>query len=107
MADKKDIKTPPQRKLVGIDNKPLAFASPPPAIEHAPDTPAGTAAKIIAGLRDMADKMEDGTLKMPEFVMVMPKFIDGDIPMYVLGESMPIVLLEGILHKVLVRMAMS
>lgn len=100
--DKKYIKTPEPRKIVDKNNNVIDM--PVPVMDAAQ---AANTASIIASLRDMADKVESGEIKAPEFVVVMPKFMDGEIPLFVLGAPIPLVMLEGLMHKVLTRMAMS
>lgn len=82
------------RKVVGLDNKPINTEQPENPNKD----------KMVAALRDMADKIESGQFTEPKFIVVMPMF-ETEIPTFVLGEQIPILMLEGLLHKVATRMA--
>lgn len=110
--DKGKIITPnngKDRKVVGIDNKPLN--SDIGKVPHKPldgiTNESSNKDKIIAAIRDLAMRLEDGTLPEPEFLILIPKFKQGDTSLMYFGEPVPTVLVEGTIHKVLTRMAMS
>lgn len=103
---------PPARKLVGVDNKPLAFTA---GIEQdSADTSADTSDKpynpmtqqIVQGLRHLATNIENGTFPA-DFVLLLPKLTNGETSFMYLGDPIPTVMLEGVLHKVLTRMALQ
>ncbi len=87
-------------KVVGIDNMPLRT-------DEAPDPEIVKLKSQISALREMADKLEDGTLQPPDFILVLPRFHSGDMPLMIFGDPMPTIMLEGILHKLVTRMAMQ
>lgn len=87
------------RKIVGIDNKPFEAGT-----EQAAGSEQSSKDKIVAALRDMAEKLESGQFTEPKFIVVMPVF-ENEVPTFVLGEQIPIMMLEGLLHKVATRMA--
>lgn len=92
------------KKIVDMHNRPLNTAEPSAeqATEGKPDL--SNKDKIVAALRDMAEKIESGQFTEPKFIVVMPMF-ETEIPTFVLGEQIPVVMLEGLLHKVATRMA--
>lgn len=99
------IVMPPEKKVVDKANNVVSIA----ADGHSTSEQAQPSVKdrITAALRDMADKIDSGEISDPEFVVIMPKLNTGEIPLIFLGDPIPTVMLEGILHKVLTRMALQ
>lgn len=99
MNDKKII-TPERKnaKIVGMDNKPIESAQEP---EEKP-----VAERIAEALHQLANQIETGAVD-PEFVVVIPKMRNGEVPLVYMGEPIPTLILEGVLHKMLVRMALQ
>lgn len=62
--------------------------------------------KIIAGLKGLVEGLESGKLSPPEFIIMLPK-VDGEVQLMYLGDPIPSIALEGILHKVSTRLALS
>lgn len=63
-------------------------------------------AKIIAGLKGLVEGLESGSLSPPEFIIMLPK-VDGEVQLMYLGDPIPTVALEGIIHKVSTRLALQ
>lgn len=101
MNDKKII-TPERKnaKIVGMDNKPIESAQEP-LNEHKP-----TQERVAEALHQLANQIETGAVD-PEFVVVIPKMRNGEVPLVYMGEPIPTLILEGVLHKMLVRMALQ
>ena len=87
------------KKIVSIDNKPFESSA-----EQGTGEGPSNKDKIVDALRDMADKIETGQFTEPKFVVVIPVF-EQEIPTFVLVEQIPIMMLEGLLHKIATRMA--
>ena len=60
---------------------------------------------VAHAFRQLADKIEDGELNNLDFAIVIPKLVNGDMPMLFLGNPIPNVMLEGLLHRMLTKMA--
>ena len=60
---------------------------------------------VAHAFRQLADKIEEGELNNLDFAIVIPKLVNGDMPMLFLGNPIPNVMLEGLLHRMLTRMA--
>lgn len=99
--NKSGIIMPPDKKVVNMRNEPQQADTP-----QNPDE-LSVKQKCINGLRDMAQQIEDGTISSPEFIIVLPKLSNGDLPMIYLGDPIPTLFLEGIIHKLSVKMAMG
>jgi hypothetical protein len=91
------------KKIVDINNKPIKKIDD--AI--AADAKRQVQQNIIAAMRDMADRMESGELPMPEHVVVMPSFENGETQLLFLGPQIPSLMLLGIMHKITTRMALQ
>ena len=61
---------------------------------------------MVAALREMADKIESGNLKMPEYIMVMPK-IDNELVYIHMGDEVPMAYTVGTLYKLLTRLSLG
>ena len=106
MNDKPRIITPNgghDRKVVGIDNKPIKQVDDALTKDHETQTQEN----IIVALREIADKLEDGTLPRAKYIMVVPSFENGETQLLFLGDPVPNVMLEGMLHRLLTKMAMA
>ena len=60
---------------------------------------------VAHAFRQLADKIEEGELNNLDFAIVIPKLVNGDMPMLFLGNPIPNVMLEGLLHRMLTKMA--
>lgn len=60
---------------------------------------------VAHAFRQLADKIENGELNNLDFAIVIPKLVNGDMPMLFLGNPIPNVMLEGLLHRMLTKMA--
>ena len=60
---------------------------------------------VAHAFRQLADKIENGELNNLDFAIVIPKLANGDMPMLFLGNPIPNVMLEGLLHRMLTKMA--
>ena len=60
---------------------------------------------VAHAFRQLADKIEEGELNNLDFAIVIPKLANGDMPMLFLGNPIPNVMLEGLLHRMLTKMA--
>ena len=60
---------------------------------------------VARAFRQLADKIENGELNNLDFAIVIPKLVNGDMPMLFLGNPIPNVMLEGLLHRMLTKMA--
>lgn len=58
-------------------------------------------------LRQLAEKLENGELGNVDFALVIPKRENGDMPLLFLGNPVPQVMLEGLLHRMLTKMALQ
>lgn len=92
---------PPDKKVVDMKNQPVESQ------QAADGQEMSVKDKCILGLRDMANQIEDGTISTPEFIMILPKLSTGDIPLIYLGDPIPTIFLEGIIHKLSVKMALG
>ena len=61
--------------------------------------------QVAHAFRQLADKIENGELNNLDFALVIPKLVNGDMPMLFLGNPIPNVMLEGLLHRMLTKMA--
>lgn len=91
------------KKIVDINNAPIK------KVDDAlvADAKQRTRENISRALRDMADRMDSGELSPPNYVVVMPSFENGETQLLFLGDPIPNVMLEGIMHKILTRMALQ
>lgn len=87
------IYTGADKKVVGIDNKPIPT-----------DEERARKEQIVAGLREMADKIEKGELTAPDSVICLP-MMGGEVPVIVLGEQLPLIYVEGLFHRLATKMA--
>lgn len=92
------------RKIVDINNKPIH------SVGEKVDAPEGTIGhlqdRMVAALRQMADGIESGEMKMPERLIILPKH-GSEIHLIHLGDEVPVEYLEGMLHKLVTRMALQ
>lgn len=61
--------------------------------------------QVAHTFRQLADKIEAGELNNLDFAIVIPKLQNGDMPLLFLGNPIPNVMLEGLLHRMLTKMA--
>lgn len=115
MTDRK-LYVPPSARaegLIDVDHKPLngtaevvdmgeARIKAKEQEEHVKER----TAKIIAGLKGLVEGLESGSLSPPEFIIMLPK-VDGEVQLMYLGDPIPTVALEGIIHKVSTRLALQ
>ena len=70
-------------------------------VEYKPTDP-----KIIEALRNFADSLEKGEIQGVEHMVLLPKLhVSGDVPFMYLGDPIPQLYLQGMMHRVLTRMA--
>ncbi len=62
---------------------------------------------VAHAFRQLADKIENGELNNLDFAIVIPKLVNGDMPMLFLGNPIPNVMLEGLLHRMLTKMSLQ
>ena len=62
---------------------------------------------VAHAFRQLADKIENGELNNLDFALVIPKLVNGDMPLLFLGNPIPNVMLEGLLHRMLTKMALQ
>jgi hypothetical protein len=91
------------KKIVDINNKPIKQVED----KIVEDANRQLAENQIAALRDMADRMESGELPPPKHIILLPTFENGETQLLFLGAAVPNLMIEGILHKILTRMALQ
>ena len=64
-------------------------------------------ANIIAALQEFTDRLKSGAIPCPEYIVVLPKFDNGETQLIYMGDPIPTLMLEGVLHKIVTRMALQ
>lgn len=106
--DTPQIITPERKnaKIVDIRNEPLRKDEDGSIKQDAAYVPSERTMRIAAALRDLADKMVDGSFPA-EFLVVLPMMPNNDLPLIYMGDPIPTVTLEGVLHRVVTRLAIQ
>lgn len=92
------------RKVVDMRNNPIQSNR-----EEAPGSVRSMPKKERIGkaLHDLANKIESGELPEPDYVLVLPRLQNGQLPLFVFGDEMPHTMLLGTLQKLVTRMALE
>lgn len=109
MSDTSKIITPDRKnaKIVDIRNEPLR-KDDDGAIkkEQSAYVPSDKTVRVAAALRDLASKLEDGSFPA-EFLVVLPMMPNNDVPLIYMGDPIATIALEGVLHRVVTRLAIQ
>lgn len=89
------------RRIVDSSNNPIPTQAPEPTKEQQDHK-----RNIVAALQHMVDGITDGSMKVPDRIIVMPQF-QSEVTVIVLGDEVPREYIEGVLHKALTRMALQ
>jgi hypothetical protein len=85
-------------KIVDMNNKPIQ--------QDQVGGPEELQGRMVAALRQLAEGIESGSMRMPDRIIILPQF-GTEVQLIHLGDEVPVEYLEGMLHKMVTRMALQ
>lgn len=95
-----EIYTGHQKKVVDMHNKPIKTDED----KARDESEAERKKNMVAGLREMAERIESGQLTLPTSLICVP-MMGEEVPVIVLGEQLPTLFVEGLFHRIATKMA--